>query len=357
MSLTWYQFKTAVKSRLTDITPTDSLFAEACALYVKAQISREVDHDLLMAKSFNDSYRKRRLQLVGFTTSLTVGGTLDAEVAKFLPVDATREGITTYLTAQIKNAFQDIQSLNVLVDTLITEAVINLQTYLPSYRVGTETIYTSTNVVAVGNMSRGPTPPEATLLEAWWLEDVAVLTSGVALVMGSYIQSNGRTYLVVSDGTVTTIGAGLLTTDGSVETLDGVQFTFFYGEGCFRSPMLTLEWHDRYKMGYIKDNCCSKDKPALIAVDDEKFSFFTWPKLDATHRVSIFWNGIKVSFVDGDITPFDEGFVIASKEYVLSVLMAQVEEAIQLARLHAGAFADKRAQLYAECTRRGYTKY
>lgn len=354
--MTWLQFKTAVKTRLSDLTPTDDLFAEACALYVKSRIAREVDHDLQISKSYWNDYRMRRNQLIGFTTTLVVGSTLDVQVKRYLPVDATREGITDYVTAQIKLAAQDISSLNSLTDTLITESVIDIQTFVPCYRVGVETIYDMSNVSTAGTLSRGPVPLGASMQEAWWIEDIAPLATS-AYVIGDFVSSNGRTYQVISDGTPSTITGGLLTTDGSVETLGGVKFVFFYGEASFRSPMQTVTWHDRFKLNYRRSGCAGKDYPAAIMVDPESYSFYSWPALDATHSISIVWNGTKTNFANGDTVPFDEPIIVAVKEYVLSRLLLQTDGGVNEAKIHAAAFVEKRAQLFAECTRRASVRY
>jgi hypothetical protein len=354
--MTWLQFKTAVKTRLSDLTPTDDLFAEACALYVKSRIAREVDHDLQGSKSYWNDYRMRRNQLVGFVTTLVVGSTLDTQVKRYLPVDATREGITDYVTAQIKLAAQDITSLNALADTLITESVIDIQTFIPCYRVGVETIYTTSNVSSAGNMSRGPVPLGASLKEAWWIEDIPALAI-TTYEIGDFVSSNGRTYQVISDGTPSTISGGLVTTDGTVETLGGVKFVFFYGEDTFRSPMQQLRWHDRFKLNYRRTGCAGRDYPAAIMVDPESYSFYTWPIVDSTHSVSLVWSGAKTNFANGDTVPFDESLIVAVKEYVLSRLLIQTDDGVNMAKIHAASYVDKRAQLFAECTRRVAVQY
>jgi hypothetical protein len=122
MALTWLQFKAEVKKSLTDVTATDDLFASACSAYVKAAISREVDHDLLLAKSYDNEYRDMRKRLLGYSTALAVGSTLDTAVKTLLPVDSQREGIQSYLTQIIKNGYQEITGLSNFIDKAMKEA-------------------------------------------------------------------------------------------------------------------------------------------------------------------------------------------------------------------------------------------
>ena len=355
--MTWLQFKTAVKTRLSDLTPTDDLFAEACALYVKSRIAREVDHDLQSSKSYWNDYRMRRNQLIGFTTTLVVGSTLDAEVKRYLPVDATREGITDYVTAQIKLAAQDVSSLNALADTLITESVIDIQTFIPCYRVGSETVYTAADLTTYGTMTRGTIPCGGSLLEAWLISRVLPLASGVSYVIGDFVTSNGRVYQAISDGSISTASPVLVSTDGKVETVDGVKFVFFYGEDSLRSPMRNLPWHQRFQLAYQRTGCAGKNVPATVMLDEQSYSFYVWPPLASGDRVSITWSGIKTDFADSTVVPFDDGVIVAVKEYVLSRLQLQTDGGVNEAKIHAAAFIEKRAQLFAECMRRANLKY
>lgn len=360
MAITWYQFRVGVKELLTDTVASDDLFASACAAYVKSMICREVDHDVVMSKSYANYFTEMRRRLLGFVPTLAVGSTLDTAVRILLPVDNEREGIQTYITQQIKNGYQELTGLETFLDKTMREAVIDMQSYIPCYRIGEETVYESTDVTAVGNMSRGPIPEQAEIREAFWLQDVDVLAENVAYSAGDYVASNGRTYMVLASGQLSTgqLGSGLQTTDGTIETLGSMTFTFFYGEACFRSEVVPIAWENRFMLSYLRDGSCGdRDKPVMLAVDPETYSFFIWPKLDSTHRLSIFWTGLKFDFADGDNVPFDETAQEAVKEAVLAKYYAQVEREPREAGLHEAAYVMLRARAYLDCKSRQFVQF
>lgn len=357
MALTWAQFRTATKQLLSDLTASDDLFAAACAAYVKAMVCREVDHDLLLSKSYWNSYQELKRRLLGYSTFLVVGSTLDVAVKKLLPVDADREGIQTYLTQQIKNAYSELTSVSAFIEKLMREAVIDMQSYILCYRMGQETIFTEEDVVQVGNLSRGPMPEAGEFQQVFFLTSVDDLAIDTEYAAGDYVVSNGRIYRVLTSGTVSDLGDGLLTTNGTVELLDGVNFTFIYGEGCFRSEIVPIPWSERFTYSAFKDGCASKDDPAVMAIDPETYSFFLWPKLDATHTLSVFWNGLKFEFADSDTVPFDESVQQAVSKFVLARYYLQVEHDAREASMHEALYKELRARAFADCNKRGLIEF
>lgn len=356
---TWAEFKTETKKLLSDVVASNDLFASACAAYVKSMICREVDHDVILSKSYWNYYTEMRRRLLGYQTTLAVGSTLDVAVRILLPVDNVREGIQAYVTQQIKNGYQELTGLDTFLTKTIREACIDLQSYIPCYRLGEETVFTTDNVTNTGNMCRGPVPFQAEIREAFFLQDIAALAENVAYQAGDYVSSNGRGYMCLVSGELTTgqLGAGLQTTDGSIETLGGMTFTFIYGEACFRSKVVVLPWADRFVLNSLRDGCVDKDKPAMIAIDPESYSFYLWPKLDSTHQLTIFWSGLKFDFVDSDTVPFDETAQEAVKEFVLARYYAQVDIAPAQAKMHDGAYVNLRARAYVDCRNRQLVEF
>jgi hypothetical protein len=94
-------------------------------------------------------------------------------------------------------------------------------------------------LVDFGMLSRGAMPEQAEIVDAYLLEAITALTAA-AYAVGDLVSSNGHTYEVVKAGTVVTVGGGLTSTDGTVETIDGVEFIFIYGEACLRSKINIL---------------------------------------------------------------------------------------------------------------------
>lgn len=358
--LTWAQFKTETKKLLSDTTATDDLFASACAAYVKSMICREVDHDLILSKSYWNYFTDMRRRLLGFATSLAVGSTLDAAVRILLPVDDQREGIQAYITQQIKNGYQELTGLSTFLEKTMREAVIDLQSYIPCYRIGQETIFDDSNVASIGNMSRGPMPEQGEIRDAYYLTDVDPLEEEVAYTAGQYVSSNNNIYLVLTDGQLEEgeLEDGLVTTDGTVETLGAMSFTFSVGGGCLRSKVVPIAWSDRFELNKLRTGCAGdREVPALMAIDRESYSFYFWPGLDSTHRLVIYWTGIKFNFEDDDIVPFDEIAQQAVREAVLTKYYLQVENDSREAALHNGAYSNLRTRAFSDCRSRQMIEY
>lgn len=358
--LTWLEFKAETKKLLSDTTATDDLFASACAAYVKSMICREVDHDLLLSKSYWNYFTEMRRRLLGYSTTLVVGGTLDTAVRVLLPVDGEREGIQDYLTQQIKNAYQELTGLAVFIEKVMREIVIDFQSYVPCCRVGRETIYTEENVVNVGTMSRAPMPEQGEIRDAYYLTDVDELAEEVEFEAGDLVASNGNIYTVLVGGQleVGELEDGLVTTDGSLEELGSLSFAFAVGGGCLRSKIVPMPWSDRFEFNKLRTGCHGDTEvPALLAIDRESYSFFVWPKLDETHRVVVYWTGLKFTFLDADLVPFDETLQQAVREGVLAKYYLQVENDARQSALHDAAYSNLRTRAYLDCRSRQMIEY
>lgn len=362
MPQTWLQFKTDLRTLLSDITASDDLFAFAVASYVKAYISREVDHDLLLSKSYLSTFMDMRRRLLGYQTALVPGSTLDTAVAVLLPTDYVREGLSAYIAQMIKNGYQEIYTQNTFIEKMTREALIDLQSYIQCYRTEKETLYTDSltivwpdaDVAVVANMSRGPIPDQAEFIDGYHIQDNPVLIENVAFKCGDFVASNGRTYVVVTGGSLGTgeLGAGLVTTDKSIERLGGMAFIYYSGEAFLRSKLVQYPWENRFNLSKLPDGFRGKNYPAYIMMDQEAYSFYVWPKLDDTHSVIITWNGLKFDFLDSDFVPFDESAEQAVKEYVLSRYYLQVEQDAGQAKSHGETYVGLRSRLFADCAAR-----
>lgn len=373
MANTWAQFKTNVLARMQDIVPSDSFFTEACAQYVKSYLSREVDHDIIMAKSYQDRYKELRKRLLGYQTTLVPGSTLDTPVRIYLPVDTTRQGIQPLLTQLINNAYLDLTGLYTFIDKAFREAVIDIQSFLPAYRITQTTTYTVNDVTQVGGLSRAQIPQGAQFYEAYYLQSVQALAENVTYQIGDYVASNGRSYIVLQGGLIGTglLGSGLQTTDGSVETLGGMTFSFQFYETQIRSFVKQMDWHQRYEFDRIKNNGRSRRQPACLMIDQDTSSFYVWPFLNPnppapippetytpTFSYIITWTCPTIfNFQPTDIVPFDDAVEIAVADYVWAKFYMAVEGDRMQAETHAKAYGSKRSELVAECAARTRIKY
>ncbi|HUX20097.1 MAG TPA: hypothetical protein VMW69_02585, partial [Spirochaetia bacterium] len=163
--------QTAVKTRLAEGPRTDAAVVRYAVDFVKAYLARELEHDIPLYDSFTLSANVRRMRLLGFNTTLDEA-TLLADVKKWIPVDAVRtntnvliaeavklaqeevEALGPYVDGLTLQAIKDIESLKVMVDELIRLAVIDLQTSMPLYRTGQETIYEYGDVALDGYANR-----------------------------------------------------------------------------------------------------------------------------------------------------------------------------------------------------------
>lgn len=125
----------AVRVLFSDGPRTDQEFARAVALFVRAEMAREVEtrsHEgtgpsLAIYKQCRDDYQQMKVRLAGYNHGL--GGGLAAEVAKYLPNDTPRTNTSALRTALITNAVQDLQEFGVWLNQQIAIAKDDLQNY------------------------------------------------------------------------------------------------------------------------------------------------------------------------------------------------------------------------------------
>ncbi len=103
--------KAAVRVMLTDGAVNNQTFAEACALFVRRAIVREVDlrvdstynnqASLSLADSLDKDYERLRLRLVGFTQTIGNTAAVVTEVNKYLPADSQSVATSRYPIAKV----------------------------------------------------------------------------------------------------------------------------------------------------------------------------------------------------------------------------------------------------------------
>ena len=296
--------KTRVKELLTDVTPSDTTAIQAVAEYVKYKISREVNHDPELSGSYLKTYFGQKIKLLGY--SISIGSVaLRTAVNPLITVDANRLGVSdpdgfvdkciaeavadiagfdTYLTSQIAQAKADLAGVanyinskialakadlaayGTMLENVMRQAVIDLQSHIIPYRSGHETVYTVDDVSAEGATSHGNLPEACQIRDAY--------------------------FVTVKDDEV-----------------------------CIPGPVDLYDWGKRFNL--INGDECINDGTFYLCLDPESATFLVYPALDANHRLSIFWDGLKLDFADADQTPFDEPMALAVAEYVQNGKLSQ----------------------------------
>ena len=350
--MTWLEFKNAVKAAMTAQTPDDDTFAQAVALYVKAAITREVDHDLLARRSYLDEFDLARIALSGYTpVNLALGSTLDTRVRSLLTVDGTREGLSTFITLQINIAYQLLTSYAVKLDQTIRAGVLDMQTYIPCYSSQNSTVFSLADVVDTNGTSRGRLPPEGRIKQAVLIESVDALAASTTYEVTDFVVSNTRVYRCRAAGTTPAdITAGLVKTDGTGETLGSAVFIFISFTSALETTMLTIPFSSLSALARAPDDCCSRSAPPLICIDKESYSFYCWPRiLDSTRQYRLIWDSVYSDFDDGDTVPFDDGMVDALKEWTLAEAASVLNTSPRDAQRHRSAYESLRQRLYINC--------
>ena len=374
--MTYLEFKRIVYSLIVDDDPSDEMAASAGAEYVKSKIAREVDKDLLLAKSYWESYQAQRLSLLGFISSYT-DLQYSAAVKELLTVDADRSGIEQYLAGQIKNARQDQEGLAPTVENLIRSALLDLMSHIDNYRIQRRSCYYLADAVQLGNASRFRIPDGAAMQDIFYVEDVEELVPGV-YVEGDLVRSNDRVYKVIVGGTIleADIGSGLTTGEADVvvssvgccscdcnangilqptEVMGGVTFRYLGEYYEFRKEVQSWPWQHRTALEATPISKTAKLPPSA-AIDPQGYSFYAWPKLDTGHHYEVMWSGILFDFHDGDTITADEMAAHAVANYVRSHLLKMRDDRLG-AQLAAQAYQSQRSLLYANGREKRSVKY
>jgi len=181
---------------------------------------------------------------------------------------------------------------------LIRQAVIDIQNAIPGYRVRHESIYLPTDFVDHSFASIGVLPPCAVVQDMWFLKKVA-------------------------------------------DTYDEVN----------RWPMdVQLPWQDRYMLFAGDYNVDAGH--AVVAIDNGAYQFVVYPLVEADCYVSVFWDGLKLSFKDDEETPFDEPVFMAVAEFVRAYLTRDIDHDLAGYNSMFQSYLRYRSNLYVNWTER-----
>jgi hypothetical protein len=132
-SLTGGQVSAAVTVLLTDGPRDNATFAQACALYVRAYMAREIDARneeataqvaMATAASCQAEFERMRIRLLGFTYT---GASLVTDVGNFLPIDSQRLVATPLFNTLVANAQTALTAFSTWFGGMVTQAIYELE--------------------------------------------------------------------------------------------------------------------------------------------------------------------------------------------------------------------------------------
>jgi hypothetical protein len=310
----------AVKTLMRDPAPSNDLFAQACAAYVKAEIAREVNRDPALYDSMRRTFLERRLRLAGFAHAYSDSAALQAAVNAFLPVDAQRlnteayvqaltknavadlQGFGTWIDAQIEQAKADIVGLGARVDAEIRQGMIDLQNFIPALAKGHITRITEDDVQAFGNGVQGSLP------------DMDMQITAAHLV---YVGEE--------------VGAA------PEEMVDAVASQDRQRKACFPVP-----WRDRHV-----EIAASQDCTPRFAFSPQSQEFVLSPPIrTGEHELELTWNGIRIEWQDTDVVLFDEEAAKAVSQWVNKELSTELGDPLSTQREYINDYVRTRRSLY-----------
>ena len=253
---TWADFKTLVRSLLTDGQRCDEVYTQAVAAFVKSRMEREFNNDLELAASYLQEYVLLRNRLLGYQSALD-DAALTTSVNVLITVDADRQGTDAYRTAAIAEARLDLEGVSATVENLIRQGTIDVQSAVDIYKCGQETTLLSGDLTPEGKASKGTLPAMAQLRDAYWVP--------------------------VDSGTHTI-------------------------------PLNPFPWDQREML--ICGKAAINGNHFHLCIDPWGKNFFVYPQVDDKHKIVLTWDGVKVNFQETDVVPFDEPMAGVVAEYV-----------------------------------------
>jgi hypothetical protein len=210
-----------------------------------------------------------------------------AGVMKLLPIEANRIGIGTTAT--------DYR------ESLIRQAVIDLQRVIPSFRVNHETIYNVNDLVREGLAMRGTKPPQSTF------RDLSIFR---------------------------------ITSEDGEESCDA------------RYHAIAHSWKDRFQL--INGELPVNDGDARYCIDPSGYTFYVYPmNEEECWMVSFFWDGQKIDFKDDEQVPFSEASMLAVSYFVKAHSTLEAEDNVQGKTDWKAEYEKQKPKLYLDSKDQG----
>lgn len=325
--------KTNVKALIMDTTIDETTAIKAIANFVKSRIAVEVDKDLTIAASYDGLWKSDRARLLGYTITSSPS-TLRTEVNKLITVDGDRQGIDEFITQQVALAQKEIQGL----DTFLSNAILQGKADVIAMNAEFDALIPQ----AKADISGLTIPIDAWIAQA--VNEIAGLAnivdttidngkddlSGGAPILEQFIRqaviqlqtfvefyrTNHQTTIAFAD--VTDSGEASTGTMPAGEPMLRDAYYVNVADGWKRNPIESYDWDNRFDL--MNGSPMMATGTFFMAVNPGASQFLVFPALLDGNQLELFWDGIKLSFVDADVTPFDEGAVQCIADYVLSEL-------------------------------------
>lgn len=94
---------------------------------------------------------------------------------------------------------------------------------------------------------------------------------------------------------------------------------------------------------------CLGSKGYCYTVSPHARNFLVYPQITATSELVLFWDGLKTSFLDADVVPFDDRCAEAAAYFVKSKIGAYVNGDAQLMQMAAADYKMARLKLFVDC--------
>lgn len=302
--------RTDVRALLTDVAPSNELFALACSYWLQAHGVGAINRNPEEAGSWMAMYRQRRVQLLGFSPSFADTAALRAAVNPLMTTSALSDNLSAYMDAQLEAAKSDLvglggwvnqqiaaakadlQSLGDRVAKEIRAAVIGMQELITVYRLGQVSTIEYADLTADGFAMRGTLPEQAAIREAW--------------------------------------------------IIDKAQ------PECGRVRCSQISWECRHDF-----LICAEPSEPTIAIDPYGKMFIVGPAIreDVT-ALELHWDGVRITFNGSDTVPLDEGAVEAVALRVQAQLALEFGDGQAVAREYNRLADQRMGLLYTETLRR-----
>lgn len=330
--------QTAVKVYLTDGKADDNEFARAVALYMRAEMAREIDardaegggDPRGIYETCRADYERARLRLAGYTPT---GGFSQTTVNTYLPVESLRVDTSTYRTGLYTTAVEDLKAYGTWLNAQILAGKQELQG-----------------------------------LGAW-------LDGQVLAARADLNALNERVQTEIRAGAIDLQHHIRFYTEGQTDTLVAGDITVL-GEACtgampadaqFRSARIRRYYTDEDDVEQTVDQTCevvpwadrfarmidARDCAPQIAISPHGTTFILTPLLVADEaELLLEYDGTKLDFEDADTVPLDEPASLAVAKYVNAAMALEWGEAVAQQQVWRGSYLAERSRLYLRAKRR-----